>query len=130
MRNIILFLVFVVLTSSGCLDSLKDEIVSCENKVGECRYEILQASKYSKLHIEINYVSDNEPDSEAVDLLRQRIEQVTDKSTITISQNSFGSTDTSYSLEEIMNIEESQREHFKGEGKFVIRLICHAYNKI
>ena len=85
MRNITLFLVFVVLTSPGCLDNLKDEIVSCENKVGECRYEILQNNKYSKLHIEINYVSDNEPDSEAVDLLRQRIEQVTDKSTITIT---------------------------------------------
>jgi len=123
MRNITLFLVFAVLTSSGCLDSLKDEIVSCENKVGECRYEILQNNKYSKLHIEINYVSDNEPDSEAIDLLRQRIEQVTDKSTITISQNSFGSTDTSYSLEEIMNIEESQREHFKGDGKFVIHIL-------
>ena len=101
MRSIALFLVFVILTSAGCLDSLKDELVSCENRAGECRYEILQDNKYSKLHIEINYVSGYEPSSDALDLLRQRINEVTDKKSVTISQDSFGSTDTRYSLEEI-----------------------------
>ena len=66
----------MILVSSGCLDSLKDELISCENSVGECRYEILQDSKYSKLHIEIDYVSGYEPSSEAIDLLRQRINEV------------------------------------------------------
>ena len=109
-----LFLMSIFLASAGCLDSIKDELISCENKVGECRYEILQSGKYSKLHIEINYVSGYEPSSDALDLLRQRINEVTDKNTVTISQNSFGSTDTSYSLEEILEIENSQRNKFKG----------------
>ena len=104
MRNIVLFLVSIILTSAGCLDSLKDELISCENSAGECRYEILQDSKYSKLHIEINYVTGYEPSSDAIDLLRQRINEVTDKKSVTISQDSFGSTDTSYSLEEILEI--------------------------
>ena len=60
----------MILVSSGCLDSLKDELISCENSVGECRYEILQDGKYSKLHIEIDYVSGYGPSSEAIDLLR------------------------------------------------------------
>ena len=123
MRNVMLFLMSIFLASAGCLDSIKDELISCENKVGECRYEILQNGKYSKLHIEINYVSGYEPSSDALDLLRQRINEVTDKNTVTISQNSFGSTDTSYSLEEILEIENSQRNKFKGGDEFVIHIL-------
>ena len=118
-----LFLVFVILTSAGCLDSLKEDLISCENRVGDCRYEILQNTKYSNLHIEINYVSDYEPNSEALDLLRQRINEVTDKKSVTISQNSFGSTDSSYSLEEIFEIEDSQRKEFKNGDEFVIHIL-------
>ena len=123
MRNITLFLVFVILTSAGCLDSLKEELVSCETRAGECRYEILQDNKYSNLHIEINYVSGYEPSYEALDLLRQRINEVTDKNSVTISQDSFGSTDTSYSVEEILDIESSQRKKFKNGDEFVIHIL-------
>ena len=56
-------------------------------------------------------------------MLRQRINEVTDKNTVTISQNSFGSTDTSYSLEEILEIENSQRNKFKGGDEFVIHIL-------
>ena len=123
MRNITLFLAFVILSSAGCLDSLKEDLISCENKVGECRYEILQSSKYSKLHIEIDYVSGYEPSSDALDLLRQRINEVTDKTSVTFSQESFGSTDTSYSLEEMLEIENSQRTKFKKGDEFVIHIL-------
>ena len=123
MRNITLFLAFVILSSAGCLDSLKEDLISCENKVGECRYEILQSSKYSKLHIEIDYVSGYEPSSDALDFLRQRINEVTDKTSVTFSQESFGSTDTSYSLEEMLEIENSQRTKFKKDDEFVIHIL-------
>ena len=95
----------------GCLEDLRDDISSCENITGACRYEILQASKYSRLHIEINYVTDNAPDSDAINLLKTRIEEVTDKSSISVSQNSFGSTDESYTLEEILAIEDLSLIH-------------------
>ena len=95
-------LIMSLLVVSGCLDSLKEQIVSCDNITGQCRYEILQDTTYSKLHIEINYVTDNSPDSDAVDILKQRILEVSDKTAITVSQSAFGSTDYSYSLEEIV----------------------------
>jgi len=123
MRNITLFMVSMILASAGCLDSLKEDLISCDNRVGDCRYEILQNGKYSKLHIEISYVSDNEPSSEALDLLRQRINEVTDKTSVTISQNSFGSTDDSYSLEEIIEVENLQRERYKSGDEFVIYIL-------
>lgn len=123
MRSTIFLVLSMILVSSGCLDSLKDELISCENSVGECRYEILQDGKYSKLHIEIDYVSGYEPSSEAIDLLRQRINEVTDKNSVTISQDSFGSTDTSYSLQEILDIESSQRTKFKDGDEFVIHIL-------
>ena len=111
------------LSVSGCLDSLKDQVVSCENVTGECRYEILQHSQYSKLHIEINYVTDNAPDSDAINLLKQRIMDVSDKTSITVSQNAFGSTDNSYSLEEIIDIEKKERESFKSGDTFVVHIL-------
>ena len=118
-----LFLVSMLVASAGCLDNFKEELISCENEVGECRYEILQSSKYSKLHIEVNYVSGFEPSSDALDLLRQRINEVTDKTSVTISQESFGSTDTSYTIEEILKIESSQRKKFKSGDEFVIHIL-------
>ena len=80
-----------------------------------CKYEILRGNEYSRLHIEINYVTGNAPDSDALNLLKQRIKEVTDKSTVTVSQSSFGSTDNSYTLEEIVDLEASERTEFKGE---------------
>ena len=56
MRVFSTVIVMSLLVVSGCLDNLKDQVVSCENITGECRYEILQDNTYSKLHIEINYV--------------------------------------------------------------------------
>ena len=109
MRAFSAVIVISLLAVSGCLDNLKDQVVSCENVTGECRYEILQSSQYSKLHIEINYVTDNAPDSDAINLLKQRIKDVSDKTSITVSQSAFGSTDNSYSLEEIIDIEKKER---------------------
>ena len=116
-------IIISLLVVSGCLDSLKDQVVSCENITGECRYEILQDNNYSKLHIEINYVTDNSPDSDAIDILKKRIQEVSDKTSITVSQSAFGSTDDSYSLEEIIDIEKNERERFKSDDTFVIHIL-------
>jgi hypothetical protein len=123
MRVFSAVIIMSLLLVSGCLDSLKDQIVSCENITGDCKYEILQDKVYSKLHIEINYVTDNSPDSEAIDILKKRIKEVSDKTSITVSQSAFGSTDNSYSLEEIVNIEKNERERFKSGDTFVIHIL-------
>ena len=123
MQRFLVIATILVLATPGCLDSLKDSVVSCDNVTGQCRYEILRASEYSTIHIEINYVTGNSPDSEALNLLKQRIKEVTDKSTVTISQSSFGSTDGSYTLEEILEIESNERTRFKSGNTFVIHIL-------
>jgi hypothetical protein len=123
MQRIFVITVILVLTTPGCLDSLKDSVVSCDNITGECRYEILKGNEYSKIHIEVNYVTGNSPESDALNLLKQRVQEVTDKSTITVSQSSFGSTDNSYTLEEILELEDKQRTRFKSGNTFVIHIL-------
>ena len=123
MQRIFVITVILVLATPGCLDSLKDSVVSCNNITGECRYEILRGNEYSKIHIEVNYVTGNSPESDALNLLKQRVQEVTDKSTITVSQSSFGSTDNSYTLEEILELEDKQRTRFKSGNTFVIHIL-------
>tara|TARA_Y100001970_G_scaffold17572_1_gene19759 strand:+ start:293 stop:1027 length:735 start_codon:yes stop_codon:yes gene_type:complete len=123
MKGLKVAFVMLIFLMPGCLEDLREDISSCESVTGACRYEILQASKYSRLHIEINYVTDNAPDSDAINLLKTRIEEVTDKSSISVSQNSFGSTDESYTLEEILAIEEAQRQRYKSGNTFIIHIM-------
>ena len=123
MQKLLVIATILVLATPGCLDNLQEKLVSCENITGQCRYEILSTNDYSKLHIEINYVTGNAPDSEALNLLKQRIQEVTDKTSISVSQSSFGSTDNSYTLEEILEIENNQRTQFKSGNKFVIHIL-------
>ena len=123
MKCLKVILAAVLVLTPGCLENLKEELVSCENVTGECRYEILRSTDYSRLHIEINYVTEYAPDSEAVDLLKQRIQETTDKTSVSVSQNGFGSTDSSYSLEEILAIEKEQRERHKSGNTFIIHIL-------
>ncbi len=123
MQKLLVIATILVFATPGCLDNLQEKLVSCENITGQCRYEILSANDYSKLHIEINYVTGNAPDSEALNLLKQRIQEVTDKTSISVSQSSFGSTDNSYTLEEILEIENNQRTQSKSSNKFVIHIL-------
>ena len=123
MHKSLVITIMLVLATSGCLDSLKDELVSCDNVTGQCRYEILRANEYSSVHLEINYVTGHSPDSDALNLLKQRIKEVTDKSTVTVSQSSFGSTQSSYTLEEILEIENEERSRFKSGNTFVIHIL-------
>ena len=123
MQKLLVITIMLVLATPGCLDSLKDDLVSCDNITGQCRYEILRANEYSTIHLEINYVTGNSPDSDALNLLKQRIKEVTDKSTVTVSQNSFGSTQNSYTLEEILEIENEERSRFKSGNTFVIHIL-------
>ncbi len=55
--------------------------------------------------------------------MKQRIQETTDKGSVSVSQNGFGSTDESYSLEEIMAIENEQRTRSKSGNTFVIHIL-------
>ena len=61
MGRFLVIATILVLAAPGCLEDLRDEIVSCENLTGACRYEILRSDDYPRLHIEINYVTEYAP---------------------------------------------------------------------
>ncbi len=44
MQKLLVITIMLVLATPGCLDSLKDDLVSCDNITGQCRYEILRAN--------------------------------------------------------------------------------------
>ena len=123
MKDFKIVLVLLMFLTPGCLSDIRDEVSSCEDITGACRYEILRSSDYSRLHIEIDFVTGNSPDSDAIDLLKTRIQEVTDKTSVSVSQNSFGSTDESYSLDEILEIENTQRERYKSGNTFIIYIL-------
>ena len=123
MQKLLVITVILAFATPGCLVGFRESLVPCDNITGECKYEILRGNEYSRLHIEINYVTGNAPDSDALNLLKQRIKEVTDKSTVTVSQSSFGSTDNSYTLEEIVDLEASERTEFKGGNTFVVHIL-------
>ena len=123
MQKLLVITVMLAFATPGCLDGFRESLVSCDNITGECKYEILRGNEYSRLHIEVNYVTGNAPDSDALNLLKQRIKEVSDKSTVTVSQSSFGSTDNSYTLEEIIELESSERTEFKEGNTFVVHIL-------
>ena len=73
MQKLLVITIMLVLTTPGCLDGFKESLVSCDNITGGCRYEILRGNEYSRIHIEVNYVTGNAPDSDALNLLYQEL---------------------------------------------------------
>ena len=62
MQKLLVITVMMAFATPGCLDGFKESFVSCDNITGECKYEILRGNEYSRLHIEVNYVTGNAPD--------------------------------------------------------------------
>ncbi len=123
LRVTLLAVLLLALPLSGCLDDITGS-TSCDPYLGECRYELLQDDPYAKLLIEIDYVQGNVPDSEALDLLKQRIGEVTAKQApVQVEQRGFDSNDDSYTMDEIRALEEHYRTYRKGDDRAVIHLL-------
>ena len=72
MQKLLVITVMLAFATPGCLDGFRESLVSCDNITGECKYEILRGNEYSRLHIEVNYVTGNAPDSDALNLLKPK----------------------------------------------------------
>jgi len=122
--NVKLVLVLALLLPlAGCLHDSKLGPFDCEPSTGACRYEILRGDPYGELLLEISYVEGNAPDSTALDLVKQRISETTEKSSISIKQHAFGSDDDSYTLDEVMVLEDRERTRHKEGDTFVVHLL-------
>ncbi|HIN08008.1 MAG TPA: hypothetical protein EYM67_00030 [Candidatus Poseidoniales archaeon] len=113
----------LLLPLAGCLHESQLGPFDCAPSTGACRYEILRSDPYDELLLEISYVEGNAPDSGALDLLKQRIKETTGKSTVSTQQHAFSSDDDSYTLDEVVALEERERTRHKEDGTFVIHLL-------
>ena len=119
----LVLVVTLLLPLAGCLHESQLGPFDCAPSTGACRYEILRGDPYDELLLEISYVQSNAPDSSALDLLEQRVSETTEKSTVEVRQHAFSSDDDSYTLEEIVALEDRERTRHKGQGIFVIHLL-------
>ncbi|MBV07095.1 MAG: hypothetical protein CMA55_02155 [Euryarchaeota archaeon] len=55
--------------------------------------------------------------------MKQRISETTEKSSISIKQHAFGSDDDSYTLDEVMVLEDRERTRHKEGDTFVVHLL-------
>lgn len=113
-------LMFSVL--AGCFES-DDDPGRKRGKVGEYKYDYLRNEKYTAVIIEIDHVEGFAPSSDAKNTLKARINTYCDKTTVTIKQNSFESSDSSYSLQEIVKLEERHRTEWRGGSTIVIHIL-------
>lgn len=115
---IIILLQIIAISNSGCFDS--------ETKPGPGDYakDYLQDSKYTKLIIEIDYVEGYAPSSKALDTLENRINVYCEKQEVLPLQKRITSSKSSYSDEDIRNMEDEHRNYQK-KGSDIVAYILY-----
>ncbi len=110
--------------ASGCLGD-DEEGLNSLGQWGDDKYVLLRDDPYPKLIIEVDYIQGRNIDSQAKNLLEQRIDQVTDKTDIRWVTDSFtyDNDDDKYSLEELLELTEKHRDHYKGGDTAVIHFL-------
>ena len=117
----VIAIVVVLTTLSGCITS--EESGTVRASVGDFNKYYLRDDKYTKLIIEIDFVTGFEPSTGAVNLLKDRINENCDKLSVTVSQQPFESNDNKYTLKEIKNLESDHRSHKKKGDTIVVHFL-------
>ena len=119
MKRSFALLVTLVLLASFSVGCLGDEETPYnQGAPGDFKYEFLQDDPYPNLIIELDYVTGRDMSSSARNLLNQRIKDVTDKDDIQWKKNSFNSEDDSYTVKELLKLEEQHRTEYKGGTEY------------
>jgi hypothetical protein len=116
--NIIMMLVLVLIASSfsGCFDGNGGG-----SSPGDYAKNYLQGSKYTRIILEIDYVSGFSPSNQALETLEERIDRYCDKSEGTLRiRDSISSDVTSYSTEDLRDLESKNRDYNKQGTDMVI----------
>ena len=123
MKRSFALLVTLVLLASFSVGCLGDEETPYnQGAPGDFKYEFLQDDPYPNLIIELDYVTGRDMSSSARNLLNQRIKDVTDKDDIQWKKNSFNSEDDSYTVKELLKLEEQHRTEYKGGNNAVLHI--------
>ncbi len=122
---VIVILNILVISNAGCFESDNPPVL------GDYAKHYLQDSKYTRLIIEIDYVDGYAPSSVALDTLESRINSYCDKQEVLILQKRFTTSKSSYSEDDIRNLEDEQRNYHK-KGSDVVAYVLYlngAYQK-
>lgn len=121
-RITLIALVIISLANSGCLWEEKSKTKL--SKPGDYAKDYLKDDRYTKIIVEIDYVSNYPPSDEALNTLYDRIDTYTDKENIFIDRSdSFQAADTSYSVRDMEELEEKYRNLENTEDTIVIYII-------
>ncbi|UCE37804.1 MAG: hypothetical protein JSW00_00745 [Thermoplasmata archaeon] len=115
---VVILLQIIVMTNAGCFDSESKPAV-----LGDYAKHYLQDSKYPKLLIEIDYVQGNSPSNQAINILEDKINKHCDKQQILIDKDSFSSSKSTYSDEDIRELEDEHRDNFNGNEIIVAYIL-------
>ncbi len=123
MRAVPLIIVTVLILTAftGCVEEGSDS--KGRAPVGDYNKKLLRDSPYPDLVIEIDYVEGFQPSNSAVQLLKHRINENSDKSTVSVSQSAFASDDDVYTLKEIKNLESRHRTKKTGGDTIVVHIL-------
>jgi hypothetical protein len=113
-----ILIVLIILANSGCFDSDEEPEV-----LGDYAKYYLQGSKYTNIIIEIDYVEGYAPSSQALSCLRNTINQYCDKQSVQEEKNGFASSKSSYSDEDIRNLEDEHRDRQRNGDTIVIYIL-------
>ncbi len=119
----VVLLLTVTLANTGCFEHETPPPV-----LGDYAKHYLQGSKYTRLIIEIDYVDGYAPSPQAMDNLRNRINSYCDKQEVLILKKSFTTAQSTYSDEDIENLEEKHRDYRKS-GKDIVAYILYLNGK-
>ncbi len=122
---IIILLHIIVISNAGCFESDNPPVL------GDYAKHYLQDSKYTRLIVEIDYVDGYAPSNVALDTLESRIKSYCDKEEVLILQKRFSTSKSSYSEDDIKNLEDEQRD-YHNKGSDVVAYVLYlngAYQK-
>lgn len=114
----VILIISVCLASSGCFESEEKPEV-----LGDYAKYYLQGSKYTNIIIEIDYVEGYAPSPQALSCLRNTINQFCDKQNVQEEKKGFSSSESSYSDEDIRNLEDEHRDRQKSGDSIVLYIL-------
>lgn len=119
--------IIIILLSTSILSGctlLPQPPAQDSRNVGNYALDFLSDDKYISLAIEIDYVSGFAPASESVNMLKQRIGTYLEKPNgVTSTEDSFASSKTSYTLDEIVELEKQHRDQYRTGDTLVLHIL-------
>jgi hypothetical protein len=133
MKNIVL-LALLFLTIIACSDSDSNDVIDSGNNppdgvdislnkkaLGESANDLLANTKFDKLVVEVMFIDGFQPTSTAINNFKTFLEQRLNKGSVIITQRNIGvSTKNIYSINDIKELEDNNRQKFNSDDEIAV----------